>query len=762
MCPFSTDQTLRDASCAEWLKDAGKGHGEESIEARKGNFLSSVTSNCFFNSYLMQDSTASHDRTEIPTKNETPPIPDVLRAEIEVVKMFKAGDFALMYAALAKYKAAGVSVPITLLTEMASALNEALPSDQTREDLHQCKIEVPKFYAEKEIRLYPLAAAAASHVEYLHQLFALYELDNMEAPKFLESYLWLCYHTKDLHTIQRLVHKYLNKELYDSRTLSHITNAFIYNYDVEFAKNLFSSIIGIQKPLDEAYLYTTLVAFSQVKASYDNIIQIFKKWSVSSNCEGPNPKTIAFLLKLSYMHGNSAEVAAINEIVDRLGYDGNFFVQMVKAQAKIINRDNNRVKNISSQDWQEFLQIRSGLLGSSDALNALYELYLHFFCTYSTMEAVEKILREMNRDGMRLTRFAYESIAAHFVAARKFGTLFKFIRKFLSQTISFEPVYAKYIFDGFVRTHPYHGEEFALRMSAWLSENLQPEMDRRLQACCRLKKLASSVSPTAVLTSDLSTLKYDSSTWKKIRYDPNKPAMKLQRRLQMSYRAELGLQAILRKGISPDYSVIEETLRNLGPTIREGILNALPALRMTKHSLRLRIYDFILRKPDKYEFAEFVAKMEPHLNTSDRILLARRALNNCSYLICSSLLKGVNPLELTDSRHMIVLNLKLRNSVQSNDLQAFNESISLFPLHLITLSPFLLKQSRFVEKMLQKKMKATANDNEQISASLQRLRGLIGDIEVRLQKDETDIEAIMNDVFDVLSAWVRKSKVPQN
>lgn len=688
--------------------------------------------------------------------------PEVLPEEIEAVKLFQLGDFSQMYERLSSHKAQGIVIPASLLTDMAATLQQAIPVDASREELHRSNTEAPTFFAERDLRLYSLAAFASTHIKYLHKIFQLYETDYYKQPNFLENYIWLCYHTNDLETIQRYFHQYLKSDRYDWKTLSHITNAFIYNYEVEFAKNLFVSIIGMRKPLDESYLSATLVAFTQVKASFDNILFIFTKWASSENCESPYPKTMALILKQCNIYGTASENASINEHIDRLGYHSNFFIQMVKSQTKIINKDNNRHKTITDEDFREILTIRNGLGGSRSALKAYYESYLHFFCTYSNMASVQMILKEMKKDSVRLTRFSYYSIITHYLTTRKFVPLFKFIEKFLAGTIPFEPIYAKFIFDGFLRAIPYHGELFAHKMRTWLKEMLAPEELDRLLESCRLKKINSSLSPLALQSNDLSSdVKYDLSAWKDIQYDPNQPYLKLQRREQMNYRANLGLQEILRRGICPEYSIIEDTLKNLGPSIRQGILSALSELRMTKYSLRLEIYDFVLNRPRKDEFSKFIAKMEPKLNTSDRIFLARRALNKCDYEGCSLLLLQLNPQELTDSRQMIILNLKLRNSVQSNDFEAFDQSIDQFPLDELTLSPFILKQSRFVEKMLRRKIRALAASGisvEAILASLTKLHGLIGDIEVRLEKDTKDINHVTDEVFEMLTRWTRNSQ----
>lgn len=684
----------------------------------------------------------------------------VLPAEIEIVRLFHSGDFSAMYTKLAEYKAQGILVPASLLTEMAAALQQAIPPDRTREELHRSNIEFPVFYAESDVRLSSAAQAVATHVKYLHQAFALYENVYLAEPNFVDWYIWLCYHTNELVTLQRLCHNYLQRPLYNSKTLSHITNAFIYNYDVEFAKSLFLSIIGMQKYLDEAYLSATLVAFTHVKATYDNTIFIFKEWSMAENCESPYPKTIALLLKQSSLYGSADEIAAMNDIASHLGYNSNVFVQMVVIQTRIVRRDNNKIKPITADDIEEILRVKRGLSGSRTTLMAYYESFIHFFCTYSTMSVVQFFLKEMNKDGIPLSQFAYNSIVTHYISTRKFIPLYKFMKKFLSKTVLFEPLYGKYLFDGFLRAYPYHGDSFAQRMSIWLANRTSLIDHKRLMDACKLKKLASSLNPFAIQETALSQ-KYHSPEWKDVKYDPSKPHMKLQRRSQMTFRAEVGLREIMRKGITPDYSLIEDTLRNLGPAVRKGILTALPGLRLTRYSLRLQIYDFILDKPDKQTFQKFLRDIEPRLNTSDRILLARRALNKCDYEGFSLLVAALNPLEMTDSRHMILLNLNLRHALQTNNFRAFDECIESFPIGDITLSPFMLKQSRFVEKMLNMKISALKKDAAAVDAmnkSMEKLHGLIGDIEVRLQKDTHDINQLMNEVFEMLDGWVKNSE----
>ncbi|KAF8005530.1 hypothetical protein HF325_000987 [Metschnikowia pulcherrima] len=570
---------------------------------------------------------------------------------------------------LKEYKAQDIHIPIELLNEMASRIFNTLPTNSIDPYLLQSVVEPPAFYLKDDLRHLKLYSRIQPGLTGLYKIFSLYESVGLQNEKFLLHYIWLCYHEGDLQTIQKLLYIYLQSPSYDSRTLSHVINAFVYNYEVSFAKSLLDSIVAMNKPLSEALVSSTIVAFVKVGALYDNLYDVSQLWLTSENCESLYPKTIALLIKQTYRYGTEKEISLVDELCSALEYDNNFLVQMVRCQAKILHRDNNQKKSLTEEDVSQILKVRNALGKSKHALKIYYESYILFFAKYCTMAMVQLILKEMRKDEIPISKFAYDAVVQHYVSSSKFVLLSQFMQKFVSRRI-----------------------------------------------------------------------------------------VRVQKRHQIQFRMTRGLRDVLRKGIRPDYHVIEETLKNLNPTKRRGILESLPAMRMGSSVTRLRVHHFLLAYPRKEHFTKFAEEHLESLNTSDKLFVARRSLNSYNTTATSLLLDSLSDVDMTDGRHMIALNLRLRNCILKKDYAGCVKFIDSFPIDGITLSPYIYDQCRYIEKSLSRQLKGSGALAESIRMALEKLRGLIGDIQIRLDKDEVDIRVLIRDSFRMLSDWVEMSR----
>lgn len=691
---------------------------------------------------------------------------EVHPAEIEIVKLFRAGEYSQMYLRLKAYREQGITISTEIINGVVSSVQEELPVDTSDEYLHQSVVEVPMFHGKNDLRYTSIYGRVYSHIETLYDVCKLYEPFSLGDKKFVENYIWLCYHMDDLASLQHLLYTYLKNSSYDSKTLSYVVNAFVYNYDVEFAKILIKSIIDIGKPLSETLLSSTIVSFVKVGAIFTNIIDLLDFWSNSSNCESPYPKTVAMLLKQYYRYGTPTEIASMESVTEKLGYNSNFLVSMVKNQEQIAKRDTSHKKNITKDDIENILKIRNSIGHSKYALKAFYESYLMFFSKYSSMSVIQLLLREMKKDDLPFTKFSYNVIVQHYVSEHKFYLLLKFMQKFVTKANKFEIIYVKSLFDAFIRTYPYEGEFFAEEFNKWLEKSELPSHTKDvLLETCKVSKLNSNITPVAVQRQYFNNhKKYQAQQWSPLPYLPNRFSKKAQTKEQIQFRVDEGIREVMTKGIKPDYHIVESTLRKLNASYRAYIFSCLREMRMDRFTTRLEIFDFLLSSPKKDQLNRFVKSNESKFNTSDRLLLARRLFNDNSFDLASKLLQSMNDAEINDNRQMIKLNLSLRTNIAKNDFDACLENIESFPINDVTMSPYIYKQCQFIEKNLKKKILALeakgcdAGIIGDMNATLEKLKGLIGDIDVRLRRDKTDIHEMVGDMFKMLNEWIKSTR----
>lgn len=778
--PFSTNIQLQNASCAYWLKESSRDLGTEivsqftkSAKTYTGQVTKSTTLAAKLHStklhptsrYLPYSGVAALSDTDNLERQE--PSPESLEylkphpAEIEIVSFFRAGDYAKMYQTLRAYQEEGITVSTEIINEIVSSVQSEFPVDTIDEYLHQSAIEVPMFYGKKDLRYMCMYGRVYSHIKPLYDVCKLYEQHSLGNKTFVENYIWLCYHMDDLASLQHLLYTYLKYSTYDSRTLSYAMNAFVYNYDVEFAKSLIKSIIDMGKSLDESLLSSTIISFVKVGAIFTNINDLVEIWSNASNCESPYPKTVSMLLKQYYKYGNAEEVEFMESLRDYLGYNTNFLVTMVRNQEKIAQNAFLHKKNITKEDIEQILKIRNSISHSKYALKAFYESYLLFFSKHSSMSMIQLILREMKKDGLPFTKFSYNVIVQHYVSEHKFLPLLKFTQKFVTKANRFEMIYVKNLYEAFVRTYPYEGEYFAQEFSNWLKNAELPAHTKDvLQDSCKVTRLNSNITPVAFQRQYLGNMKkYLAQQWRPMSLVSKIPKAAKE---QVQFRVDKGLLDIMRKGVKPDYHVVENTLRKLNSSHRAAIFQCLKEMRMDRHITRLRIFDFLLSFPKKEQLVRFVKNRETKFNASDRLLLARRLFNENCFGLALHLLKTMPETEINDNRKMIELNLSLRAGMALNDFDSCNESMDSFPINELTMSPYIYKQCQHIERNLVKKIKALeakGSSTKNMSVTLEKLKGLIGDIDARLKRDKLDINEMVGEMFKMLNEWIKSTRI---
>lgn len=700
-----------------------------------------------------------------PPKRETDTAQDVPHVkELEIVRLFQIGDFSQIYEILKECKSESVAISKDVVNDMIQAFRDAMPPDNLDEAIYRNSIEVPMFHGSNSLEYSALYSRFYPHMRTWHSICQLYEDSWVLDARFMENSIWLCYHMNDLSLLKTSLYHYLRLPSYDPRTLSYAINAFIYNYDIEAATGVFETIVSTRKQIHESVLLSTVVALAKVDAIFDKILAIYKVWKVSDNCESPNPQTIALLLKLHYSHGLSQETSDMEEDVERLGFKSNFLVQMVHSQAVIKSKDSNRKKLFSADDLQAVMSIRNSIMDSKFALSAFYDSFVKFSSVNLSLKMVQLMLHEMKKDRVPISRFMQNVVIQHYVSNNKFLPLLLFMLKFVSQSNPIELTYIKRLYDAFVRAYPHVANDFDIAFKNWVRRLQLSASDKvKVLDACQVVELRSGVSPFAVKQSIFSNeKKYNPAIWSELKYGAH--WMVQQRALHA--RMNEGIPDLLKRGIRPDFAVLENTLRNAEASQRTSILNYLPLFRMQKHATRLVLLDFIMSKPSKLQLDTYITENIGDFNTSDKLLIARQCFNATLYDRTLDLLNELNKEELSDSRQMIRLNLVLRSCIASNYYDRCLKEISQFSINEMKLTPHIWKQCRFIERGLERKIShaeakaplVSSDLLQKMNTTLDCLRGLIGDVEARIQSDKLDLNGKFVEMFNMLDEWISKHR----
>ncbi|PSK38530.1 hypothetical protein C7M61_002463 [Candidozyma pseudohaemuli] len=772
--PFCTNIQLQNALCTFWLKETSKDFGSRLVSA-----LAEPGASC-----------KSHQTKQISTRLTKlhpaalyTPYGVLKRHEVEqqenekesmklkMISLFQKGMFKEMNVLIQEYRKKGLTLPADVLDDMVENIRkDAYGIGEDQDPIYKADIETPWYIGKNNLK------AAAQFGEVYPQIPKFYEafqsIKNKNphncSLKSLENGIWLCYHMDDADTLQLLLYAYLQKPAYNSMTLSYAVNSFVVSYDVQFAKSLFQSILQMGKPLESHLLSTTMANLIKVGAVFENIDQLFQLWLKSSNCSPPDVTTTALVLKHYLKFGLDEEVNGLSKVISKLGYNNHYLISMVKTHSEIQSRNTDQKKQLNQEDISQILLIRNSIAYNRSALSIYYESTVAFLARHAHTSMIHFIVEEMKKDGIEPSKFAYDVIIQHYISERKFMPLFSLMSNSLANSTEFRPHYVKYLFDAFVRAYPYLGADMYHGLHAWLQKpenTLDLGTKKRILMACRIAKVESNITPYALQRDDLKNdRKYDSPEWSSIKHTLlNK--LKAKDKQQVTFRVNKGFRDVLRKGVKPDFHLLENTLRKLKHHYRIGILDSLNQMRMTSCKPRLQILHETLSNPTREQLKQFVKRIEPELNTSDKIFLARRLMNKGAFEEAGRLLDSVNHDELGDQREMILLNLRLRNEIGRNNFKQCDQIILEFPLDEITLSPYILQQCCYIEKSLMNKIKALEANvtsklhemKDTMQQTLKNLNGLIGDIEVRLSLDKRDLREKVVEMFLMLDEWIKKT-----
>lgn len=626
----------------------------------------------------------------------------------------------------------------------------------------------------------------------LHLLHRSYEHMLSSNKQFQENYIWLCYHQNDVDSLQRLLYMYLKNLEYNSRVLGYILSCFALNYEVEFAKNVFQSLLALNKELSPLVLDTLISNFIKMGSLFENTVNVFYSWVNTSSTRKPYPETVARLLAEYYRYGRPDEIKSFISYIHTFGYAHHHKIDTVDLKYKIINRRPYSLKKrVTKADFQEIRDISNTLEGRKNEKISFYYSMMEVFCKYSNIRDIEYLIRFMKEDDIILDKSFHYLISMHLVYNAKFFQLIHYMDT-ISKEINFDEVFLRYIFEGFVATFPHHAGIFVSEFSRWImnTPTLPDDNRERLLRCFQLKKQKSQYIPYTMKKNVLDARKYDSLDWKELNLLKEENSAESPLQDQVTFRVTRGFKDILRKGVKPDIKVLEETFRKLNKGQRQSIWEILRLIRTSKQIItKFKIIEIQLH-PSASSLMLFYEAEKSNLNANNRLTAARVFFNNRLFAQAEQLLENINSEEMNDRAQMIWLNVSLRNYLDSNKLSKMIHTVKHFPINDIVLSPYINTQCCYIEKNIKKKIAQqpskkgwssisyNANSNassatahaevdpphrsdfaytstvEGLKHVLHTVRGLIGDIQVRLLKDKLDIRNEIDGMFKLLDNWI--------
>lgn len=601
-----------------------------------------------------------------------------------------------------------------------------------------------------------------ARIPVLYEICQLYETKLFGNKDFQEVYVRLCYHQNDIDKLQQLLFTYLNHETYDATTLSYVFTSLIQNYEVEFTKGLFSNLLTLGRQVDPIVLEVVVSQLVSVLALFENVVHVFQSW-LRSLCGVPTAKTMAVLIHEYAKYGDEEEIESLKNVIFNCGLENNLHVRLADLQSSIIMREPTHFKKtITNQDLASAESILQCAKQSGDPAEVKYFFHLMvlFFSKFSNLAMIQSFISKLHKDFLHDDTI-HKVISKYFVRHDQFLPLLDYLQR---SDASFDATYLRDLFASFVKTYPYQAHEFAeqfqqfVRLSGYFSSSSLSHILETLQ----VKRLDSQLTPYCLEPPSFDSRKYESSSWKRIEWKPSIDGKHQSAAIQVEFRISRGFRDVMRKGVKPDYKVIETTFRRLNPENRVKILQYLKAMRFPERDYdKLAILNLQLSK-DRTTLESYV-KAQPFedLNCNNIIMLGRMLLNKSLYRTNNKLLNSMRTTEMNDRTHMVLLNLQLRNYLKQGHYARMIDTINSFPIDEVVLSPYLYKQCQFIEKDLVRKLQKPKLDElkdelelDDGNRALSSIRGLLGDIRIRLDHDKIEVNAKVHEMFQWLTTWM--------
>lgn len=755
--PFCTNSQLLEASYSQWFKDVSKqipskiitqltenlDRQYEQNQAAAEKWVALPASSMAFN--VPTDYQNWEETLENYNNSKKSAYPNPL----EIVHLNNLQQIA---SSLKLHAEKGQYIETSLLVEILKSHLSVEDSSQDGHPEHAlCELD-PQLQC-----FTPFYSHLRARIPALYDICYLYESRLFANKHFQEVFVRACYHKNDVDMLQQLLFAYLKHSTYDSTTLNYIFTSLVRNYEVEFFKGLISNLMALGRTLDPIILEVAVSQLVSVLALFENIVHVFQAWLKSTH-GSPTPKTLAILVHEYAKYGDQDEIDTLSQIIKQYGYEENSHIQLAQLQSHIIMREPSHFKKtITNEDLAAAESILQSvkLINNEKDIKHFFHLMVLFLSKFTNLEMVERFIFKLKGDFIH-DETIHRVISKYFVRHDQFVPLIRYLQK---SDVRFDVAYLKDIFDCFVKTYPYQAREFSDQFHHFLrlSDSMpQPALDAILPSF-QISTLDSQLTPYCIERQEFDSRKYDSPSWKRIEWKTTNGGKHKSASIQVDFRISRGFRDVMRKGVKPDYKVIETTFRRLNPLNRAKILEFLRAMRFpVKDCEKLAILNLQLSKDKNLLKAYLQSQPVEELNCNNIIMLGRMLLNKSMYRPNTKLLNSVRTMEMNDRTRMVLLNLQLRNALKQGNYTGIVETIESFPIDEVVLSPYLYKQGHYIEKDLEKRLSRTPDASDDGQQALAAVRGLLGDISIRLDRDKEDVAVQVHEMFLWLKKWMKE------
>lgn len=612
-----------------------------------------------------------------------------------------------------------------------------------------CEIEIPRYRAyDNSTERLSIDDPFYKHIYYkipkLYEFCKQYETIMFKNEVFFSNYIWLCYHMNDLPKLQHLA---FGKNQYDYKTWGYLLAAFIQNYEIDFAKAILQKLS--KNKLDSQLLDITLLELVQVDCLFDHIQCIFQSW-VDHDLE-VSPQSLGIMLDQYHKYGTPQELKEFQIFLIKNDFHELYNIKIITLQHEIINQSKDNKKSINADHLLQFNQISKTV--PAQELSNFYYNWLRFLIKYSNTQMIELLIIDLRHQNLEINDKFQQLICQYYTNHDKFLQLFKL---FKSRSIKFNEVYIYNLFDSFIKTYPYHAPNFQAQFHQWI-DNFDLSKSRKIRLTKKLSitKVHSQITPYHINSSSLinKPRKYISIFWKDIPWSSDTHGKVLKE--QVSYRINKGFLDIIRKGVRPDSDMIIKTFRRSDMNNKNILIDLLKAIRTYPYN-NIKFDLYILQGNQTREnLQEFYHQRDLlQFTTNEKIMFSRMLMNKGLYEETNTVLSSISSEDLDDKTKMVKFVIELRNYTSFGKYPEIISSIERFPIDEIILSPYILNQCIFIEKKLKSKQHHNQGDNVELRHAIKKLRGLIGDIDLRLDRDSVEISKTILQMFKLLDRWV--------
>ncbi|EGW31319.1 uncharacterized protein SPAPADRAFT_51342 [Spathaspora passalidarum NRRL Y-27907] len=629
--------------------------------------------------------------------------------------------------------------------------SERLPkTDNYDED----ELDHPYFLAKRSLDLQvPYYRFLYEKIPLLHELVKTVPIPKLNTDgSLLHYYIWLSYHMNDLNVLEQLFEKHLTN--LDIISINYILKGFIMNYQVEFAKSLVHKLIVTSTTvLPNSLFHSIVLNLRKADCLLENLNYVLLLWSNSPTCEPIAPKTLYFLLREFYEYGSAPEIRDLKRLVKKSGHAKYHLITSIMLQQEIKQRQPYNFKKHLTQDDFNLIE-RLCPTSSHKDIDEYYYSWMRFMVNYSNMNSIQFILKQLSRNSIPFTTKYFDSILQYYANGREFVPMIQFIESSM-ETVCYDLKYVEHIFRAFVGCYNYQAHNFATHLDHWIqskySNNLFPDW--------QLIKSKSQSTPY-YLRHNLNRIKYDSKEWETFKKGDNRSEIEN----QIDFRVKDGFEEVYQRGVRPDFNLILQTFQftpslNYRLVLRDLLSKS--QLLNERNSRTLEILSLQHPSLTKENLLNYFDANKDRLTSHQKIMFARMLIN---HHLCSEarfLFSTIEDDDLNDLSRMTILNFDIRGLIIEKDYNGIIDRLNEFPIDKISLSPYIVRQMMYLEKRITGKVKKKEIDNEllvEAEVCLKRIRGFIGDLSVRLRKDEEDIPKIIDKTFKILTKWMSHGK----